>query len=83
MNTPKPTAPQSTVVGNPIPLPNEGGLMRDSLKEYVENDSTEWIMPNPDANDGGFGGLFQFLAVNIVFIFLFILIRIVAALIGV
>ena len=83
MNTPKPTAPQSTVVGNPIPLPNEGGLMCDSLREYVENDRTEWVMPYSDANDGGFGGLFQFLAVNMVFIFLFILIRIVAALIGV
>ena len=82
MNSPKPTAPQSTVVGNPIPLPNEGGLMRDSLREYVENDPTEWVVSNPDANDGGFGGLFQFLAVNMVFIFLFILIRIVAALIG-
>ena len=53
---------------------------RDSLREYVENEPTEWVVS--ESNDGGFGGLFQ-LAVNMVFFFLFILIRIVAALIGV
>ena len=37
MNSPKPTTPQSTVGGIPVPLPNEEELAPHSLSDYAKN----------------------------------------------
>ena len=43
MNTTKPATPQSTVVGIPVPLPNEVEFNPDPPREYNKNELPEWI----------------------------------------
>tara|TARA_B100000609_G_C17056438_1_gene351778 strand:- start:274 stop:516 length:243 start_codon:yes stop_codon:yes gene_type:complete len=48
MNASKPTAPRSTVVGTPVPPPNEEELNLEPPREYAKNELPEWIKPNPE-----------------------------------
>ena len=53
--------PQSTVVGIPVPLPNEVEFNPNPSREYAKNDLPEWIKPNPDTNDSATGVIFEVL----------------------
>ena len=61
MNTTKPATPQSTVVGIPVPLPNEVEFNPNPPIEYAKNELPEWIKPNPDTNDSATGVIFEVL----------------------
>ena len=53
--------PQSTVVGIPVPLPNEVEFNPNPPIEYAKNELPEWIKPNPDTNDSATGVIFEVL----------------------
>ena len=77
MNSPKPTAPQSTVGGIPVPLPNEEELAPHSLSDYAKNNPPEWIESNFDVTEFGqaWGLIELYVRIGLI-IFIFILFRI-------
>ena len=63
--------PQSTVVGIPVPLPNEEGLNPEPPREYTKNELPEWIKPNPDAGGAATNVIFEVLEIMF-FLFCFL-----------
>ena len=53
--------PQSTVVGIPVPLPNEVEFNPNPPIEYAKNELPERIKPNLDTNDSATGVIFEVL----------------------